>query len=304
MGRSDTDNRYDRSKGPILVGIIGNLALFIVKIALAFFIGSVALLADAFHSLSDTGTTGMVWAGMRVSSKKPDRDHPFGHARAEYITGLIIAVLLAVIGLEIVNNALMSLLFNDPIFEFAGTWWAVLVVVATIIIKEIMARYTHRVGHDMESEALEADAWHHRTDALSSLGVLIAVLGAMYGLVYLDVIMAVMIGVLIVIVGFRIGMGCSSTLLGRCPLPSEIDTIRNIVENREEVKDLHELDIHDYGHDHLAINMHLRMDDRMPLDRAHTIVSDIEHEIGERLGAKVTIHFEPESGKGEKDEDG
>ena len=162
------------------VSIIGNFLLFVLKLILGMFINSIALIADAFHTLSDVGTSGVVIFGFRLAKKPPDKEHPFGHGRVEYIATMVIAILLVIVGFEFIRQSFeriihMEYLSNDDFALIIG-----IVICISAVVKEMMAQFGAAIGKKIDSDVLLADAWHHRSDAIASVAVGISIIGSAY----------------------------------------------------------------------------------------------------------------------------
>ena len=159
------------------VSVFINGLLFILKLVMGLMVGSISLMADAIHTLSDVISSGIVIWGFNEAEKPPDKEHPYGHGRAEYIATLIIAILLCVTGIEFIKSSYDRIMNPEPI---QPAWWMVIAIVLTIVLKEITARYATYLSEKIASGTLKADAWHHRTDAISSLLVVIAMVAGRY----------------------------------------------------------------------------------------------------------------------------
>jgi len=265
-----------------------NVALFIIKISLALVISSIALTADAFHTLSDISTSLVILFSFRAATKQPDEEHPYGHGRWEPIGTLIISVMLVVAGIE--------LLFKGIEAGYSGSHGEANIMVAGIVMltagaKEGLARWAIKLGNEIDSPALIADAWHHRTDAISSMGVAFAIAFAdRFGAI--DGIAAVIVSLLIIKTGIDFIRSTSTVLLGRAPSPENLIRIETLVSGIHGVKDVHGIHIHDY-HAMRAITLHITTDGDMKLADAHAIADMVEKKVGDSLRAEVTVHVEP-----------
>ena len=160
------------------VSVFINGLLFVIKFVIGIIIGSVSVIADAIHTLSDVISSGVVIWGFHESEKPADSEHPYGHGRVEYIATLIIAILLIVTGIEFIRSAIGRVLNPAPI---SPAWWMIILILATVFLKELTARYAEFLSHKISSGTLHADAWHHRADAISSLLVIVAMIAGKYG---------------------------------------------------------------------------------------------------------------------------
>ena len=153
------------------VSIIGNVIIFLIKLFLGLFINSIALIADSVHSLSDVSTSGVVIFGFRTAKKKPDKEHPYGHGRAEYIATLIIAVILIIVGFSFIEQSVERIINIKDIEHGEYAIIISIIVIISAVLKELMARYSYLLAKKINSDVLKADAWHHRSDSISSIGV-------------------------------------------------------------------------------------------------------------------------------------
>ena len=246
----DPENPNIRAKYGYLeatVSIIGNILLFLMKIILGLFINSIALIADGFHSLSDVSTSGVVIFGFRIAKKQPDKEHPYGHGRAEYIATLIIAILLILVGLGFIQQSIERIINIENIAHQEYAIIISIIVLISAIGKELMARYSNAIAKKINSDVLKADAWHHRSDAISSIGVAIGILGARYGFPILDPIFGMLVSVIIIYVGIKLVRTASNFLMGQAPDEKLIKQIKVIAKTTDNVKGIHDLSLHDYG---------------------------------------------------------
>ena len=275
------------------VSIAGNVLLFVVKVTLGLFIGSIALLADGVHSLSDVATSAVIILGFRIASKPPDADHPFGHGRVEYIATLVIAILLAITGIEFIMASVDKL--HDPTsLENEGYAMAIaLVVLASAVAKEAMARYSSAISRRIGSEALEADAWHHRSDAISSVGVALAIVGSSYGLTWLDPIFSIVVAIIIIFVAYRLVRTASSSLIGQAPTPDLVEEIGRVARGTEGVEGVHDIAVHDYG-SQKVITLHAEVREDMVLEEAHEIADRLDARLIEVTSFPTIVHLDPQ----------
>lgn len=271
------------------LSIIVNTLLFILKYWAGIVTGSVAIIADAWHTLSDSVTSIIVIVGAKASNKPADEEHPFGHGRAEIIGSIIIGVLLAVVGLEFIVESVDRLKGGEST-QF-GTI-ALVVTILSILMKEGMAQYAFWAARKTGSKSLKADGWHHRSDAFSSVVILIGIfLGPYFW--WMDGVMGIIIAILLFIGTYHILKDAISTLLGNDTDPQLINQIKAIaVECSDEDLKLHHFHLHHYGN-HQEITFHIKLDGKMTLGKSHEIASLIEHKIQDKLNVTATIHMEP-----------
>ena len=229
------------------VSIVGNTILFVFKLFLGLLINSIGLITDSFHTLSDSASSIVIIFGFKASKKEPDAEHPFGHGRFEYITTLIIAVLLFIAALQFIWQSLIRIIDMVEIIAEDYVLFIGFAVILTAVVKEAMARFSIRLGKKIESPALMADAWHHRTDALSSVAVGIGIIGSYYGASILDPIFGFVVSILIIYTAFTLFKYSSDTLVGRSPDKDIMDKIKNAAGSIDGVCGVHEITVHDYG---------------------------------------------------------
>ena len=269
--------------------IVLNTALFFVKYWAGIRFGSVAMVADAWHTLSDTLTSIVVVVGFYIASRPADKGHPFGHGRAEPIGAIVIAVLLAVVGVNFLQESI-GRLRNYVAAEFGLS--AIVIFLVSVVLKEAIAQFSYWAGRKLNSASLKADGWHHRSDAIAS-GLI--VVGAVFGakLWWIDGAMGIAVSLLILYAAFDILRSASTSLLGEKPSPElETGLSRLISEVTPGAANFHHLHVHSYG-EHRELTFHLNLPPDMKLDDAHLQASRLEEAIRQRFGAEATIHIEP-----------
>ncbi len=272
------------------VGIAGNLILFAIKFYLGIISGSAALLADAVHTLGDSITSAVVIAGFIMAGKPCDKEHPFGHERMESIVALVISNLLFVTGFELIIHSIKKIM--HPSINRAG-FTIMAIIAATIFAKEIMSRFAYQLGEMIDSDALRADAMHHRTDVAATAMVLIALLGARFNLFFLDGIMGVVVSLIIFYSAYDIFKNAVDTLLGKAPSEELIEKIRKEVLKTPKIIGVHDINVHQYG-SRSVISLHAEIKENLNGEELHGISEDVEHRIQNTIpGATTTVHMEP-----------
>ncbi|MBO7240699.1 MAG: cation transporter [Bacteroidaceae bacterium] len=290
-----------REKGIYRVTIIGSIVNFVLLVFKFFagFIGhSSAMIADAVHSLSDFVTDIVVIVFVRISGKPQDESHDYGHGKYETLATAIIGAALMAVGIGILVNSVIGIIyaFNGNILE-APSILALIAAAISIVSKEILYQYTVFKGRRLNSKAVIANAWHHRSDAFSSIGTLIGIAGAMFlGEKWrvLDPIAALIVSTFIIKVAIDLVKPCIDELLEKS-LPNEVEgKILSIIHSFSEVKSPHHLRTRRIGNN-IAIEIHIRMDGAMSLKDAHEITKNIEAALKEEFGkdTHIGIHMEP-----------
>ena len=272
-----------------LVSVILNLLLFVLKYYAGIASASLALIADAWHTLSDSLTSLVVILGIKLSSKKPDKEHPFGHGRWEQISALIIAILLALVGVEFMKDAIAKLRGHEAA-DFG--WLAYLATVASIVLNEGLARYAFYIARKTGNAAVKADGWHHRSDALSSLMVLAGLFLSPY-FWWIDSVLGMLISFMLFYAAYGIIREAVNKILGEEPSEEVIGKVEQIVKaEMGNVAYPHHYHIHHYG-DHIEFTFHIKVPGEETVEEAHRKATLIEMQIKTELKIDATIHIEP-----------
>ena len=266
-----------------------NLVLFIFKLFIGLMTGAVSLIADAIHTLSDVITSLIVIWGFNQAKKPADMGHPYGHGRAEYIATLIISILLCVAGIEFIETAVHRI--QNPILIISD-WWMIIILGLTIIIKEITARYAEFLSSKIASGLLHADAWHHRTDAVSSVLVLMALIAGNFGYPSIDGWAGLFVALILIYTGFDIARDSVDDLIGKPPDIMELDAIRKIALSVPGALGVHDISVHSYGHDRF-VNIHAEINATKSAAEAHDISEEIESRLEKAMGVEPTVHLDP-----------
>jgi cation diffusion facilitator family transporter len=283
----------DRTKAGLTEGflsIILNALLFVLKIWVSVITGSIALAADAWHTLSDSLTSIIVIFGVKLSSKKADKEHPFGHGRWEQIASIFVAIILAVIAYDFLKSSIIRFSHRESVTYGIA---AIIVVAISIIVKELMAQYAFYVGRKTGNTSITADGWHHRSDSLSSIVVLAGILFAKQ-FWWIDSVLGIFTALVLFYAAFVILRETITKLLGEEPSKELIAKITNEIKNvyHEDINNLHHFHIHDYVV-HKELTLHLRLAKDMTIEDGHKIASAIEDMILEKFNMETTIHVEP-----------
>jgi len=270
--------------------IFGNAALGAFKIYVAVISNSSAIMADAFHTLSDSVTSVIFLAGLKFSKRCPDSKHPFGHGRYELIAALVIGVLLAVVAFDFGMEGVHRLTEHKAAEYGALAYWA---MILTIVIKEAMAQFSFMVARRACMTSLKADGIHHRSDALSSLVILVGLLaGSRFW--WLDGVLSILVAVMILWSAVEVMRTAISPLLGEEPPPEMIAKIVEIcrILSGRPVEE-HHFHMHRYGA-HCELTFHIRLPGEWSLETVHGIAENIQDAVREALNIEATIHVEPE----------
>lgn len=271
------------------VSIIVNAALFILKLWVSLITGSIALAADAWHTLSDSLSSVVVVIAAKLASRKADREHPFGHGRWEQIASIFIAVILAMIAYSFLENSIRQFINKERV-EY-GTI-AIVITAISIVVKELLAQYAFILGRKTNNSSVKADGWHHRSDALSSVVVLAGILFAKR-FWWIDSVLGATIAFMLLYATFVILKEATTKILGEQPSQDLITQIT------DEVKSVYKDDLH-LHHFHLhnyisqkELTLHIRLKGIISIGKAHEVTQEIEKRLKEKFDITSTIHVEP-----------
>ncbi len=271
------------------VSIVANVLLFVLKYWAGVVTGSIAIIADAWHTLSDSFSSVIVLFGVRLGQKPADKEHPFGHGRAEWIASLVIGMLLVVIAMDFIRESWLKLQAHEStVFGL----FAIIATVVSILTKEGMARFALWTGRKTTSPILKADAWHHRTDAISSIIILIGIFFGPY-LWWIDGVLGILVALMILWATWKIMRESVNPLLGQMPDPRLIEQVRTICKKiAGQQVEPHHFHMHQYG-DHVELTFHIRLAGNIKLAAAHKVSSRIVEALREQHQIEATIHVDP-----------
>lgn len=272
-----------------LISVIVNSVLFALKFWAGIVTGSIALTADAWHTLSDSLSSVIVIAASKLSSKKPDVEHPFGHGRWEFIASFLIALILGIIAFDFLKDSLIRL--NNQESTYYGKL-AIVVTIISIVVKEGLAQYAFYIGKKTNNTSVVADGWHHRTDALSSIVVLAGILFAKQ-FWWIDSVLGIIISGMLFHATYVISKEAISNLLGEKPDANMIEEIIKVVKDEFSTElYMHHFNFHNYVN-HKELTFHIRLNKDCTIEEGHLMVTDIERIIKEKFNVISTIHIEP-----------
>ena len=274
-----------------LVGMACNLLLCLGKLAAGTLFGSIAIMADALNNLSDASSNVVSLVGFRLAAKGPDEKHPYGHARYEYLAGLVVCVTILAIGLSLLKESVLKVLHPTAV---VFSWLSVGVLAASIGVKLWMSRFNKIIGQRINSETLMATAADSRNDVLTTSAVLLStVLSHLTGWDVLDGLMGVAVAAFILWSGWGLMMDTLSPLLGESPSPELVEHIEHTVMSYPGVLGVHDLMVHDYGPGHQFASLHIEFPAEADPLEAHDIIDNIERDFLKKDHLQVTIHYDP-----------
>lgn len=278
------------------VGMAVNIALAIVKIIFGILVGSIALLTDGFHSLSDLATDVAVLVGIYFGSKEPDHEHPYGHGRVETFSAALVALILILIGCAMISKASLQVARLSESISHASSYGAVMIWVSfvSILSKELIYRWTRNVAIRTHSAALYANAWHHRSDALSSIAVLIGAVAVLFDYPQGDQIAAIAVGLMIILVGVKVIGGCLNELTERAVDTKTVRQIQTIIASEKRILDWHRLRTRSLGRE-IFIDLHILVDPNLTVVESHEIADSLEKALHQGMDqpVNVMVHVEP-----------
>ena len=274
-----------------LVGMACNILLCIGKLLAGTLFGSIAIMADALNNLSDASSNVVSLIGFRLAAKAPDAEHPYGHARYEYLAGLVVSVTILAIGLSLLKESALKVLHPTPV---AFSWLSIGVLAASILVKLWMSGFNRAVGKKINSETLMATAADSRNDVLTTGAVLLStILCSLTGYGIMDGIMGVGVAAFILWSGWGLVMDTLSPLLGESPSPELVEHIERTVMSYPGVLGVHDLMVHDYGPGHQFASLHVEFPAETDPLTAHDVIDNIENDFLKKDRLQVTIHYDP-----------
>ena len=289
-GKSEADLRkaYGVLCGAAGIGL--NIMLFLGKFFAGTLAGSIAITADAFNNLSDAGSSFVTMLGFQLAGQKPDSDHPFGHGRIEYLSGLGVSLLILLMGFELAKSSLEKILHPQPV-EFDLLVLAILAV--SIAVKLYMFFYNHRLGKKLNSSAMLATATDSLSDTVATTAVLVATLVGHFSGLMIDGWAGILVALFILWSGFNAARDTINPLLGTPPTHEFVEEIRDLVMAHPAIIGIHDLIVHDYGPGRVMISLHAEVSAAGNVLDIHDEIDNVEKELQEKLGCHAVIHMDP-----------
>lgn len=275
-----------------IVGILLNILLFAGKYIAGTIAGSIAVTADAFNNLSDAGSSVITLLGFRMASKKPDPDHPFGHGRIEYLSGLAVSMIIIVVGVQLGLESIDKIRTPEAV---DASLLPMLILVASICVKGYMFLYNRSIGRRINSPGMLATSMDSLTDSIATLVVLIGMLINRFTGVNIDGWAGAAVALFIIYSGFSAAKDTISPLLGSAPDPELVQRIVDIVMAYPEVLNVHDLIVHDYGPGRLMVSLHAEVPGNGDIYELHDAIDTAEYELQKELGCTAVIHMDPVS---------
>lgn len=285
-----TSDRESFGKVAGIVGIICNIILSIMKFIIGTLSNSVAITADAINNISDAGSSIVTLVGFKMSEKPADRDHPYGHARIEYITGLIISFIILLIGFEILTTSFGKIIHPE---ESKFTIATAIVLVISVFVKLWLSSFNKKMGKAIKSKALLATAADSRNDCIATSAVLISTIIAHFFNINIDGFIGVGVAVFILVSGINLVRETVSPLLGQPPSKEVYEKIENKILQYDNVLGVHDLMVHSYGPGSYFASAHIEMDARINVLVCHDIMDTIERDFLDEYNIHLVVHLDP-----------
>jgi len=281
-----------RIKSITYLGMVINVALSVIKVVIGLYAVSLALVADGIHSLSDFATDVAVLLGLRLGSKEPDQTHPYGHGRAETFSAGLIALVLIAVGGAMIYYATLAITRDEMTTPRLAVLIAAIISIAS---KEWLYRATQKVAIQSHSPALYANAWHHRSDAFSSVAVVIGFISLEFGFGHGDQVAAIAVGLMIIWVGIKVIGDALRELTEAAVDPDTIEDIKKIINSDSSIRQWHKLRTRTVGRE-VFLDLHILVDPDLKITAAHEIAESLEKTLDEQITRpiNITVHIEPD----------
>ena len=293
-GKYADDPRRARGRCGAAVGVIGifaNMLLFVVKFIAGALVGSIAVQADGINNLSDAGSSVISLISFKISEKPADRDHPFGHARIEYVASMIVSFIIMLIGFELLRESINKILHPTETTVFS--YVSVIVLSVSVLVKLLLGLVNRGIGKKINSEVVKATATDCFSDALATGAVLVSTFVMKFSGFDTDGYMGVIVAVIIMIAGIKILAETKDHILGDAPDEDTVKAIREIISRYPEALGVHDMYIHNYGVGHAIASFHVEVNGAEDIYHTHDVIDNMEKQIAAELSIICTIHMDP-----------
>ena len=288
------DTREKQGGRASLIGILANFLLSGIKLAAGLISASVAITADALNNLSDAGASAITLVSFKMAAKPADKDHPFGHARIEYIASMIVSFLILLVGFEVFSDSLNCLIHPEEAAKSDFSILTLVILGISVIAKVALGLYYRAVGKKIDSAALKASGVDSLSDSVSTLAVLISsIIIKLTSFYFIDAVMGLIVSVLIFAAGIKVLNETKNSLLGEAPVKETVDDIERIVADYPEILGIHDMMVHNYGPRNLVASFHAEVDGDGDVYLLHDVIDNVERQIHNELGIFCTIHMDP-----------
>lgn len=289
----DTEDTKTRSKygtAAAIVGISTNFLLAISKLLLGLIVNSISITADGINNLSDATSSAITLIGFRISQKPGDKDHPYGHARSEYIAGMIVSVLIVVVGIELLRSSFLKILHPTSI---TSSVWVYVILLLSVIVKLWQSRFYHKIATMINSVALEATATDSRNDVITTSAVIVGMCIYNFTKFNIDGYVGCFVAIFILKSGYDLIKDTASPLLGEAPDSELVQFIKDKTTEFSGVFGVHDLVVHNYGPGEIFASIHVEVDSRTDIMISHELIDDIEKVFLDKYEIHITCHLDP-----------
>ena len=297
---TNVNDKKIREKYGVLSGILGivcNLFLFSIKLIIGIIMNSIAITSDAINNLSDTGSSIVSIVGAKMSNRQPDREHPFGHGRIEYISSFIVSMIIMIVGFELLKTSVSKIIHPEPI-KFSLV--LIVILILSLSVKLWMFSYNTYIAKAINSSIQKAAAADSINDVISTSAVIISTVVGYLFKIRIDGYIGFIVSVLVLYSGFKIAKDTVDMLLGTPPSPELVKNIQTTVLSGEDVIGVHDLIIHDYGPGRAMASVHAEVPDTVNITKIHEVIDNLEQKVLDELGVHLVIHMDPISNNCEK----
>ncbi|MCI1891888.1 MAG: cation diffusion facilitator family transporter [Schleiferilactobacillus harbinensis] len=273
-----------------IVGLLSNIVLFVIKLAIGLFSGSIAIMADAFNNLSDTAGSIVTLVGFKVAGKRPDRGHPFGHERFEYISGVLVSMLMIFAGLDFVQSSIGKI--QHPTADRI-TFVVLITLLLSIFIKLWQNLFYRQMGDEISSDTLKATAMDSQTDVVATTAVLISAVLSQFAHIQIDGWIGLFVALYLIYEGIQSIRGSVNQLIGIRPSDAEVQKYTDQLSKYDDILGFHDLMIHHYGPTQIFATVHIELDSRWSLDQAHEEIDKIERDFQKKFNVELVGHIDP-----------
>ncbi len=286
----DTSVREAYGKLGSIIGIIANIFLCVSKISVGLIFNSISITADGVNNLSDAGSSVITLIGFKMAGKPADKDHPFGHERIEYISGMIVAFVILLLGLELVKSSFDKIINPEPInFSYI----MIFVLIVSIIVKLWLSYINGKIADKISSTTMKATSMDSMNDVIATSVVLISIIIAKITSYQIDGYMGMLVALFIIYSGFNILKDLMNPLLGELPDPEFINSIENKIMEYEGILNIHDLVVHNYGPSKYFATVHAEVDAKQDILLCHDLIDNIERDFARELDINLVIHLDP-----------
>ena len=289
----DIDNPQVRQSYGVFAGIVGiicNVILFSFKFIAGIITGAVSISADAFNNLSDAGSSVITLIGFKMAGKSPDSEHPYGHGRVEYLSGLLVASIIIIMAIELFKSSVEKIM-HPEVMEFSLL--SVIILVGSILMKMWMALFNTRLGNKISSAAMKATATDSMSDCIATTVVLVSLFISSFSGYNIDGIAGVIVAVFVFLAGIDVANDTIQPLLGKPPEKEFVNEITSCILEDKRIMGIHDMIVHDYGPGRVFVTVHAEIPYEMDMLKAHDIIDMAEHKVSQKFHCGITIHMDP-----------